>query len=419
MFALVDCNNFYASCERVFRPDLAGKPICVLSNNDGCVISRSDEARALKVPMAAPLFKWEAFFRENGVHVFSGNFPLYGDMSNRVMTILGDFSPEMEVYSIDEIFLYWPDEEAGFDTQELGTAMRTKVMQWTGLPISVGFGPTKALAKIANRIARRFPQLDNVYAIDSEEKRLKALKWMPIAEVWGIGRKHAKRLQREGIVKAYDFTQLTDYWVRKNMAVIGLRLKHDLEGKPTLQIDDIQQKRNIAITRSFDVNYTELEQLKERITSFAVACAEKLRQQQSDCSSVMVFIHTNWYNDSRPQYSQSIVVRLPFPTNSGIEIAKFAVQGLEQIFQPGYFYKKAGVIVHELTPTSQRQMALFENSDPRHDSLMRSVDRINRHFGQQKVRLASQDQKRIWKMRQEHLSKRYTTNIAEIMTIKA
>lgn len=417
MFALIDCNNFYASCERVFRPDLAGKPICVLSNNDGCVISRSDEARRLPVPMGAPLFKWEAFFRENGVHVFSGNFALYGDMSNRVMTILSDFSPEMEVYSIDEIFLHWPEDEE-FDPLELGTTMRKKVMQWTGLPTSIGFGPTKALAKIANKIARKFPQLDNVYAIDTEEKRLKALKWMPIGDVWGIGRKLTKRLQKEGIKTAYDFTQLSDEWVRKNMAVIGLRLKHDLEGKPTLQLEDVQPKRNIAVTRSFDINYTELEQLRERITSFAVACAEKLRQQQSDCSSVMVFIHTNWYNDSRPQYSKSIVVRFPFPTHSSIEIAKFAVQGLEQIFQPGYFYKKAGVIVHELTPINQRQISLFENSDPRHAKLMRSIDRINRHFGQQKVRLASQDQKRIWKMRQEHLSRRYTTNISEIMTIK-
>lgn len=418
MFALIDCNNFYASCERVFRPDLVGKPICVLSNNDGCVIARSNEARAIGVPMAAPLFEWKKFFDQNGVHVFSGNFSLYGDMSNRVMTILGDFSPEMEVYSIDEIFLRFSDMEA-LDPIVCGTAMREKVQQWTGLPISVGFGPTKALAKLANRIAKKFPQLDNVYAIDSEEKRLKALKWLPIADVWGIGRKHAVRLKKEGVKTAYDFTQLDDLHVRKSMAVIGLRLKHDLEGKPTLQLEDVQPKRNIATTRSFDTNYTELEQLRERVSSFAVACGEKLRQQQSDCSSIMVFIHTNRYQSDLPQYSNGIVVRLPFPTNSNIELSKFALQALEKIFRPGYSYKKAGVIVQDLTPTNQRQVLLFENSDPRHAALMHSIDRINKHFGQQKVRLASQDLKRIWKMRQDHLSRRYTTNFAEILTIKA
>jgi DNA polymerase V len=418
MFALVDCNNFYASCERVFRPDLVGKPVVVLSNNDGCVIARSNEAKAVGVPMGAPAFQYKELFDKNQVQVFSSNFALYGDMSNRVMEILGDYSNDMEIYSIDEAFLEFKGYE-NFDLGETGLKMKKQVQQWTGIPISVGFAPTKALSKVANRIAKKYPvYTKGVYLIDTEEKRIKALKWLKIEDVWGIGRRHAKRLQYQGIKTAYDFTQLSDSWVRKHMTVVGLRLKHELLGIPTLQLDEVQPKQNIATTRTFEKNYTEFDEVKERVVSFAVSCAEKLRKQNSCCNSIMVFIHTNGHREDLPQYSQNIVVKLPFATNSGIELAKFAIQGLEKIFRKGFAYKKAGVIVMDFTPETNHQLTLFSERNVKHISLMKAIDKINSNWGQQKVRLASQDMGRVWKMNQEKLSPRYTTSLSEIIEIK-
>jgi DNA polymerase V len=418
MFALIDCNNFYASCERVFRPDLNGKPIVVLSNNDGCVIARSNEAKSVGIPMGAPAFEFEKLFKQHQVQVFSANFPLYGDMSNRVMDILSGYSPDMEVYSIDECFLNLNGLHL-FDLSVYGQAMRQKVGKWTGIPISVGIAPTKALAKVANRIAKKYPErTHNVYVIDSDEKREKALKWLKVEDVWGIGRKHAKRLQQMGVLTAYDFVNLTDEWVKKNMSIVGLRLKLDLQGIPTLDLEESQPKQNIATTRSFERNYTELEQLVERISTFTASCAEKLRKQKSCCNSLMVFIQTNRFGKDLPQYSRNLVIELPFATNSTLELTKFAVQALKQIFREGYHYKKAGVIVQDFTPENHTQASLFESRDERHIPLMKAVDQMNAKFGQQKIRLASQDPKRVWKMRQEKLSPRYTTDLHDIITIK-
>lgn len=417
MFALIDCNNFYASCERVFRPDLNGKPVVVLSNNDGCVIARSNEAKAIGIPMGAPAFEYEKLFRQHGVQVFSANFALYGDMSNRVMTILSDYSPEMEIYSIDECFL----KLKGFDffnLQAYGEDMRCKVTKWTGIPISVGIAPTKALAKVANRIAKKYPtETKGTYIIDSEDKRIKALKWLKVEDVWGIGRQHSKRLNAAGVKTAFDFTQLDDDFVKKQMSIVGLRLKLDLQGIPTLDLEEMQIKKNIATTRSFETNYTEYEQLAERISTFASSCAEKLRKQNSCCNSIMVFIHTNGHRKDLPQYSRNIIIKLPFPTNSSIELAKFATQALQRIFKQGYAYKKAGVIVQDFSQADSLQQTLFENRDERHISLMQAIDKLNFLFGQQKIRLASQDTKRVWKMKQQKLSPRYTTNINDIITI--
>jgi len=237
MFALIDCNNFYASCQRVFEPHLRNKPIVILSNNDGCVIARSNEAKALGIPMGAPAFEYKNIFIANNVFVYSSNYALCGDMSSRVMNILATYSPEIEIYSIDEAFLKFKGFEM-FDLNEIGLDMQRKVTKGTGIPVSVGFAPTKALAKVANKIAKKFPErTKSVYSIDSEEKRIKALKRTKIEDVWDIGRKHAKRLQAKNIFNAYQFTQLPDDWVRKEMAVVGLRLKHELEGKPTLDLE--------------------------------------------------------------------------------------------------------------------------------------------------------------------------------------
>lgn len=417
MFALIDCNNFYASCERVFNPSLNGKPVLILSNNDGCVIARSNEAKALGIPMGAPAFKFKEVIENGEVHVFSSNFALYGDMSNRVMTILGAFSPKMEIYSIDEAFLDFSGFEM-HDLEAIGREIRKRILQWTGIPVSVGFAHTKALAKVANRIAKKFTdRTGGVYKIDTEEQRIKALKWLNIEDVWGIGRRHARRLKEMNVLNAYQFTQLTDRWVRDMMTVVGLRLKLDLQGEPTLQLEDVRDKKSIATTRSFDQNYKDLTLIKERVASFAVSCAEKLRRQHCCCQSVMVFLHTNGFREDQPQYSKNIVLKLPFATNSSIEIVKFAVMGLEQIFREGYGYKKAGVIVSDFSPEDNQQLTLFDSRNVKHIELMKAVDNINRSMGQQKVRLAAQEPGRVWKMKQERLSPRYTTNLNEIITV--
>ena len=333
MFALVDCNNFYASCERVFNPGLNNKPVVVLSNNDGCVIARSNEAKALGIPMGAPAFEFKKVFEANKIKVFSSNYALYGDMSNRVMTLLSEFTPEIEIYSIDEAFLKFK----GFkyhNLQDVGNQMRSKVTKGTGIPISIGFAPTKALSKVANRIAKKFPnQTDSVYIINNDTSRIKALKWLAIEDVWGIGRKHAKRLKAIQILNAYQFTQLSDDWVRKNMSVVGLRLKHELEGKPTLDLETVANKKMIATTRSFERMITKYEDVKERTSTFAISCAEKLRKQQSHCNAVMLFLHTNGFRKDLPQYGRNIVLKTPYPTNSSIDLVRLVNQGLEAIFK--------------------------------------------------------------------------------------
>ncbi len=418
MFALVDCNNFYASCERVFNPALNEKPVVVLSNNDGCVISRSNEAKALGIPMGAPAFKYEDVFKREDVKVFSANFPLYGDMSRRVMDILSDFTPEMEIYSIDESFLRFDGFE-NYDLREYAIKIRQKVLKWTGIPVSIGVAKTKSLSKAAAHIAKKFPdKTEGVYVIDTDEKIIKALKWLKVGDVWGIGRRYEKKLNEKRVRTAFEFTQLSDQYIKQQMSVVSLYLKRDLLGEPILRLEEPQNKKNIATTRSFDKNYTKFEDLSERISTFAVLCAEKLRKQNSCCNSLVVFIRTNKHKNNLKQYSGSIKVKLPFATNSNIEIAKFANSALKQIFKEGYEYKKAGVIVQDFSDANVVQQNLFENSDQRHVALMNSIDYINRNFGQQKVRLATQDQGKVWKMKQENLSPKYTTNLDDIITIK-
>lgn len=420
VFALVDGNNFYASCERVFNPKLNGKPIVVLSNNDGCVIARSNEAKALGIPMGAPAFEWEQVFVKNKVQVFSANFALYGDMSNRVMTLLGTYTPDIEIYSIDEAFLKFSGFDKYFNLHQYCQSMKQSVTQSTGIPLSIGVAPSKALAKIANKIAKKFPEQTNgCHIIDSEEKRLKALKWQKVEDVWGIGRQHAKRLNAIGVKTAYEFTQIPDAWIKKHMSIVGLRLKQDLSGQAVLDLEDIKLKKNIATTRSFEAMYATIDELKERISTFAVSCAEKLRKQHSCCTALLVFLRTNPFREDLPQYSASTVVDLPFPSNSTIELSHYACIALEKIFKKGYLYKKAGVMVLDFMPENQIQLNVFEQSDPRHVPLMQAIDKLNRIYGQQKIRLASQDLKRIWKMKQEKLSPKYTTRLADVVVVKA
>ncbi len=420
MFALVDCNNFYASCERLFQPQLKRQPIVVLSNNDGCVIARSNEAKKLGIPMGAAAFEYQALFDQHDIKVFSSNYALYGDMSNRVMSTLKEYAPEIEVYSIDEAFLKFDKMLPDFDFLSYGKRMRKAVTQETGIPVSIGIAATKALSKVANKIAKKFPErTGGVYLIDTEDKRIKGLKWTKVEDVWGIGYRHSKRLQNLGVQTAYDFTQLPEEWVRKTMSVVGLRLQNELNGIACLDLETPQPKKNIATTRSFDHNHSDFQYLRERVSTFAVTCGEKLRAQQSCCNAIMVFIHTNGHRKDLPQYSRNVVVPLPYPSNSSITLTQFASKGLEMIFKQGYAYKKAGVIVMDITPETVRQINLFENSHIKHRPLMETIDRINNSLGVKKVKLASQDVGRTWKMRQEKLSPRYTTQLSEIIKVKA
>lgn len=419
MFALIDCNNFYASCERVFRPDLNGKPIVVLSNNDGCIIARSNEAKALGIPMGAPLFQYETLLKKNHVHVFSANFSLYGDMSARVMRIIETFAPKIEIYSIDEAFVDYRGCD-DFDLQAMGETMRKTILRSTGIPVSIGFAPTKVLAKAANRIAKKYPERTrSVHVIDSEDLRLKALRWLEVGDVWGIGYRHASRLKVLGVNRAIDFTQLSDSWVLRNMSIVGLRLKKELLGESVLDMESLKDKKSIATTRSFEKRYTEYSDLSERVTTFAVTCAEKLRRQKSLCRSMMVFIHTDGHREDLQQYSRNMVLKLPFATNSNIELAHFADAALRKIFKPNFAYKKAGVIVMELSSEKEQQLSLFENSNPKHVPLMKAIDHINHKEGHLVIKLACQDFKRTWKMNQTHLSPRYTTNFSDIIQVSA
>lgn len=418
MYALVDCNNFYASCERVFNPLLINKPVVVLSNNDGCVIARSNEAKELGVPMGAPAFEYKHLFEQHDIKVFSSNYPLYGDMSSRVMTILGEYTPDIEIYSIDEAFMKFEGFDKYFDLYQYGLTIHKRILRGTGIPVSIGFAPTKALAKVANRIAKKFHKhWNNVYVMDSEEKRVKALKWLKVEDVWGIGRQHAKRLNAIKVFNAYDFTQLPDEWVRKNMSVVGLRLKHDLENKPSIGFEEIKPKQNIACTRSFEGMISDKDLLKERIATFAGTVAEKLRKEGSHTRMVCVFLQTNRFRTDLPPYNPSIMFPVEFPTNSTLEVIRIAHMGLDRIYRSGYHYKKAGVIVMNITPAKNYQMNLFKGENPKHQDLMKVIDSVNRSTGKDVVKFGGMALDRKWKMKQERLSPCYTTNPKDIITV--
>ena len=419
MFALVDCNNFYASCERVFQPQWKGKPVVILSNNDGCVIARSNEAKALGIPMGAPAFKYKAQFKRQKIKVFSSNYPLYGDMSSRVMSILERYTPNIELYSIDEAFLQFKGFDL-FDLQKEGMKMQKQIKKWTGIPVSVGIAPSKALAKIANKIAKKFAvKTGSVYSIDTEEKRIKALKWTSISDVWGIGRQHLQQLEAIGVANAWQFSLLSDDWVRKQMSVLGLRLKKDLQGLPSIQLEEVKApKKGIATTRSFEGNLTSFSDLEERVSTFASNCAEKMRKQQSSCQALLVFIRSDPHKKDVISYRNSCVLTLPYATNSSIILSRYAILGLRKIFKENIAYKKAGVMVMGLLPTEKRQLNLFENNNTKHVALMKSLDKIHKRFGPYQIKLANQDLNRTWKMKQQYLSNRFTTELKDVITVK-
>ena len=420
MYALVDCNNFYASCERVFRPELVRKPIVILSNNDGCVISRSDEAKALKIPMGAPEFKIREELNEHNIHVFSSNYSLYGDLSSRVMKTLEGFSPNTEVYSIDEAFLNFNGLEID-SFENYGVEIKTKIQKWLSIPVCVGFGETKALSKIANKIARKFPnQTQGVYVIDSDQKRIKALKWTKIGDVWGIGRRLETKMMARKILTAHDFLQPYNRdFVKNQMGVVGLRLIAELNGDSVLGLEEPVNKKSIAVTRSFPKQLKDFDALRERISTFALVCGEKLRKQKSCCHTIVVFLGILDENNPgrKKYYHQSMTI--PFETNSGITLSNTAIKGLEYLYDQlkGQKFHKAGVIVTLLTNENEKQFQLFEEENPKHMALMQIMDSINKKAGERKIKLATQG-KKTWDMKQNFLSPKYTTKINDIIKVK-
>ena len=419
MYALVDCNNFYVSCERVFQPQYNGKPVVVLSNNDGCIISRSYEAKEIGIPMGAPEFKVRDAIKQHNIKVFSSNYALYGDLSQRVMKILEKFCPSVEVYSIDEAFLNFDGMNIS-DYHQYGLDVQKKLMKWLSIPTGIGFASTKALAKLANRIAKKFPERTNgVYVIDTEDKRIKALKWTKIEDVWGIGYRLTKKMQSQQILTAYDFTlPQNEAFIKKEMGVVGLRLKYELEGKSVLSLEEPKTKKNIAITRSFEKDITSYSELKERVSTFASVCAEKLRKQNSCCYGVVLFLKKDKFKANGERYNFYKMATLPFPSNTSFSISNLALKMLSELYKEGDSYKKAGVIVTEIIPANQRQFHLFDDENPKFQKIMEVIDKQHAKIGERKIRLGNQDLQRTWKMKQYHLSNKYTTNFKEILEIK-
>lgn len=417
--ALVDCNNFYASCERVFSPRLKCKPIVVLSNNDGMIIARSNEAKALGIKMGEPLFKIKELINKYGVKVFSSNYTLYGDMSNRVMTTLEQFTPDVEIYSIDEAFLYFD----GFhrkNMQEYCGDMQSTVYRWTGIPVSVGMAETKTLAKIANRIAKKNPKYGgalDIYGVGNKKEFLKATD---VSDVWGVGRQYTKLLYRHNIKNAYELSLAKDKWVRKNMTVVGLRTVYELRGIPCIELEySPPPKKAIVSSRSFGKKVTSVMDVKEAIGYFTSLAAEKMRRQKSACSLMTIFLRTNPFKKT-PQYHNGVLVKLPLPTDSTAELLSYADKGVEQIFREGFIYNKVGIMLAGFVPVDHSQLAMFETEDRAKMAVVTEmVDGLNDRMGPGSIFYASLGTVRNWKTRADMKSPRYTTNWNELPLVSA
>jgi DNA polymerase V len=419
LYGLIDCNNFYASCERVFNPSLNGKPVVILSNNDGCVIARSAEAKAIGIPMGEPAFKLKELIETHNVQVFSSNYVLYGDMSQRVMTTIAAHVPDMEIYSIDEAFLLF-DGFDRIDLNEYGLNLVQTVTRNTGIPVSLGIASTKTLAKVANKFAKKYKNYRGVAIIDNDEKREKALKLTEIGDVWGIGRRYSKKLQYHGINTALDFTQRSKSWVRHNMGVVGERTWMELRGISCLEMEVPANKKSICTSRSFGKPLAQLPEIAEAVANFTAGCAEKLRAQHSYANLITVFVQTNPFSTNQPQYFNQRMMALPVPTNDSTELIHFALECFKSIFKAGYLYKKAGVIVSEIVPERPLQADLFDDRDrEKYNRVMMVMDNLNTLYGRQKVKVAAQGFDRKWKLKHEKLSPCYTTQLNDVLEVNA
>jgi DNA polymerase V len=415
MFALADCNNFFASCERVFRPDLQGKPVIVLSNNDGCAIARSNEAKALGIKMGAPLFKIRHLVEKHDIAVFSGNMALYGEMSQRVRWVLGEFAPSVEVYSIDEAFL---DLRGMNDIDFDAYAKEISAQCWkmTSIPVSVGIAPTKTLAKIASKLCKQYPKLRGGCYMHRAQDIEKVLRKYPIEDVWGIGRKSAAKLHERYVKTAYEFTCLPESAVQKLMGITGVRTWKELQGIPCIEFEDgFEAKQSICVSRSFSTEIYDLKELQEQIANFASDMAEKLRKQHSVTSEVTVFAYTNRFREDLPQTHSSSLVTYTTPTAEQRTIVASAVQATSDLFRSGYGYKKAGVIATGIMDQSDIMLSMFEDTDSieREHKITSALDAINSSFGAGTVKLAVQGSGHI-KSTRENQSPHYTTRWTDL-----
>jgi DNA polymerase V len=419
MIALVDCNNFYASCERLFQPRLQNRPIVVLSNNDGCVIARSDEAKELGIEMGAPSFLIEPVLQQHNVSVFSSNYTLYGDLSDRVMTTLSQFADQLEVYSIDEAFL----NLSSFRHHNLtgyAQTIRNTVMQNTGIPVSIGIAPSKTLAKMANRLVKKRNKQLGVYCIDTMEKMQFTLQNTLVKDIWGIGSQYTKLLNRHGFTTAWDLSRAPEEWVRKNLSVVGQRMYNELKGISCITFEEMPPKKKmVCVARGFGKVLSDKNEVMEALANFTAMVAAKLRSEQLVTNTIQIFVQTNAYRANEPQYFRSLTIRLPVATNSTNELITHARQGFETIYRPGYNYSKTGCTAMELIPATEVQANVFDTENrARNSQLMQVLDKVNRSFGKNTVRFALQGFSTRWKLRQLKLSPCYTTRIEEVLTIK-
>lgn len=418
--ALIDCNNFYVSVERVFNPALLSKPVVVLSNNDGCVVARSQEVKDLGVKMGVPVFKIRKLITQHQIKVYSSNYVLYGDMSARVMATLSHFSPDVEIYSIDEAFvdLSWL---SGDELREYAIAIRSTVMQWTGIPISIGIAPTKTLAKIANRIAKRKPQHQGVFVYPhSESERKLILKAIAVEDIWGIGRQYSKWLHSLDITEALLLKDIPEWIIQQKMGIVGIRLIKELDGISCIPLELAPKPKQVTcVSRSFRHSVKTLAEMKEAVATHTTSAATKLRQQKQNTTAITVFILTNRFKDN--YYSNSVTLPLPVATNRTPELIHAALLGLEVIYRDGYEYKKAGVITQGLQPESiiQGNVFLQEYEPERQQRLMETIDSLNDRFGKNTVSWAASGINRSWVTKRDKVSPRYTTNWNELPIVKA
>lgn len=421
MFALVDCNSFFCSVEKVFHPGLDGRPVCVLSSNDGCIVALTPEAKAVGLHRGDPIFKMKDIVEKHQVILFSTNMPLYAAMSRRVTSILRLSVHHVENYSIDESFCDLRSFGEHFDLTKLMREVRQRIKLWTDIPVSIGIAPSKTLAKMGSKFAKQYQGYRGVCMIDTEEKRRKALEIFALSDVWGIGRRTLEVLNYYGVHTPLQFADKKESWVRAHFHQPGVQTWMELNGIPCIDTSEVIRNQNICTSRSFGDMVSDLPSLKASLASFASSCANKLRGQQSVCQSVTVFVSSNSFRTDLPQYGNAATVLLATPTSDTLEINKAAMQCLESVYLPGIMYKKSGVLLGKISPAYPAQMELFNSPvrRMRRENLMHALDDINQRYGAKTLHLAVEDcGHQPWHVKCEHRSPNYLTDINEILTIR-
>ena len=419
MFALVDCNSFYASCERVFRPDLKNKPVVVLSNNDGCVVALSKEAKNLGIKMCDPWFKIEKEYKQKGGIAFSSNYELYADISSRIMDILEQLSPRVEIYSIDEAFLGMDSLEEHYNLYEFGCYVRSLIKQWTGVPVRIGIAPTKTLTKIALNEAKRINVPTKVHQISTTKEIREALRNTPIRDVWGVGRKLSEHLNQAKISNALQLADIDPNYIKRKFSLVLERTVRELRGQRCLDIENnVSAKKQIVVSRSFGNRVADLKTLRSIVSNFAVRASEKLRNEKQKCSQVSVFVRTSPFSNHKPQHTGHKTMELLNPTNDTRDILIAAKKALLPIFKPGYDYAKAGILLSRFTNETTKQYSLFKDpNEPKDNSkFMKYIDQLNNYETQ--IYFASQNTKRWSPMKQNMTSPKYTTSWYELPIVK-